>query len=120
MNVLIKPNFKKTKEQENFCKLFENTWFQIYKTFKQIFAKEILEENCFKSLFTSIQSWIHISGNLKYNKARDSFLKLICQASVPENNSDILQYRQIYSNKILYNVAHCLGGLFYYFFFIFI
>ena len=89
--------------------LVESTWKPLLKAIKLILPKSI-SETFTQQILGAVQSWIISTGTLQNLKARDSYLRVLCNSCVPRDNSNELSSKHIQSTKILFNIAHCLGG----------
>lgn len=101
-------------------------WKMLHKCFKAMIPKDI-DEVLTQQILNNLQSWINITASLQLSQARDSMLLTLCQGCLPTGISPFLnicshQYftlesnkeittKNIQTSKILFNVAHCLGGL---------
>ena len=88
----------------------ENSWKPILKSIKIVIAKDV-DEVFTQQILNIIQSWINLTGTLMIVKARDSYLRIICNASCPKEFNAEFNTKHIQISKTLFNIAHCLGGI---------
>ena len=85
------------------------SWKPVLKAIKLVISKDV-DEIYTQQILNCIQSWINLTGTLQLVKARDSFLRIVCNASCPKENQNELSTKHIQISKALFNIAHCLGG----------
>ncbi|EGR29232.1 mon2, putative [Ichthyophthirius multifiliis] len=86
-------------------------WKDNLRIIKQLLSKQVSEQYS-QNLLNQIQNWINIAGSLQLYKICDQYIKILANNCLPQKNNDehILKPIEIQSTKILFNIAHCLGG----------
>lgn len=87
----------------------EVTWKPLLKAVKTIINKDV-DETYTQQILNIIQNWINLTGTVQMMKARDSYLRLLCNSSTPKENENEMSAKHIQISKALFNIAHCLGS----------
>jgi hypothetical protein len=87
----------------------EITWKPLLKAIKIVINRNV-DETYTQQILNIIQNWINLTGTLQLLKARDSYLRLLCNSSTPKENENELSAKHIQISKALFNIAHCLGS----------
>ena len=99
------------EENQAHVQHLEITWKPLLKAIKIIIYRDV-DETHTQQILNIIQSWINLTGTLQIIKARDSYLRLLCNACSPKENENELSAKHIQISKALFNIAHCLGSNF--------
>lgn len=100
-------------ENQSYIQHLEITWKPLLKAIKIMINRNI-DETHTQQILNIVQSWINLTGTLQIMKARDSYLRLLCNSSLPKENENELSAKNIQISKALFNIAHCLGSSFKY------
>lgn len=106
----IKP-IESHDENHIYIQHIEITWKPLLKAIKILINRDV-DEIFTQQLLNIIQNWINLAGTLQITKARDSYLRLLCNSSTPKDHENELSTKHIQISKALFNVAHCLGSNF--------
>ncbi len=87
----------------------EVTWKPLLKAIKIVINRDI-DETHTQQILNIMQSWINLTGTLQITKARDSYLRLLCNSCSPKEKEVELSAKHIQISKALFNIAHCLGS----------
>lgn len=95
-------------ENHIYIEHLEITWKPLLKAIKIVINRDV-DETYTQQLLNIIQNWINLTGTLQISKARDSYLRLLCNISTPKENENEMSAKHIQISKALFNIAHCLG-----------
>lgn len=109
----IKP-LDSHEEGQIYIQHLEVTWKPLLKAIKSIINRDV-DEIYTQQILNIIQNWINLTGTLQLMKARDSYLRLLCNSSTPKEHQNELSAKHIQISKALFNIAHCLGSILNYF-----
>ena len=98
-------------ENLQYIQHLEVTWKPLLKAIKIVINRDI-DETHTQQILNIMQSWINLTGTLQITKARDSYLRLLCNSCSPKENEVELSAKHIQISKALFNIAHCLGSNF--------
>ncbi|KAL4506824.1 hypothetical protein ABPG72_001245 [Tetrahymena utriculariae] len=98
----------RTSQYEGFKSIFDLIWKEVYSSVKILLAQTV-DESLFQNILNIIQTFTNISGTISNRTASDQFIKAICNYSLPKDSD--MTPRNIQTNKMVLNIAHCLGNL---------
>jgi hypothetical protein len=80
----------------------------IYLVLKYLLCKDS-EEQLFQQLLLIVQIMTNITGSLDKKQQQEQFIKAICLYCLPSADYE-MSPKHIQTNKMILNIAHCLGS----------
>ncbi|CAD8120795.1 unnamed protein product [Paramecium sonneborni] len=102
-------NIIKLQSTDKFCQLIELTWKHNLRAIKYLLMKE-LDEQTLQNLLIAFQQYINIVGSIQMKSAQSAFIKTICEFCKPVLGQEFAK-KHIQINKMVLNIANCLGNL---------
>ncbi|CAD8096499.1 unnamed protein product [Paramecium primaurelia] len=102
-------NLIKLQQNDKFNQLIELTWKHNLRAIKYLLLKE-LDEQTLQNLLVAFQQYINIVGSIQMKSAQSAFIKTICEFCKPMQGYEFAK-KHIQINKMVLNIANCLGNL---------
>ncbi|KAM3135820.1 hypothetical protein pb186bvf_012073 [Paramecium bursaria] len=100
---------KISNEHDILIKIIDYTWKLNLRSIKYILSKES-DEITIQSALIAIQNYILLVGSLQLRNPQSATIKTICEYCKPQQGQDFTK-RHIQINKMVLNIANCLGNL---------
>ncbi|CAK87718.1 unnamed protein product (macronuclear) [Paramecium tetraurelia] len=99
----------KLQSTDKFYQIIEFTWKLNLRGIKYLLTKE-LDEQTLQNLLSAFSSYINIVGSIQMKAAQNAFIKTICEFCKPQTGQEFSK-KHIQINKMVLNIANCLGNL---------